>query len=147
MQYALTHLHINSNSHFNRFKQGFSYEILAVLFKIGRASASSTYIDVLMAVFMSNKYLPTLWTASTPDDVVTEFLRAVRDQQSPAVRYIQDRIRTPDGRPVVFVLIDATDFSCENSADAFVQMDMWSGVMGKDIAYSRLRSLIQMDQC
>ena len=84
-----------------------------------------------MAVFLTNKYLPTLWTDSTPDHVITEFLRAVREQQSPIVKYIQDRIKTPDGRPVTFVCIDATHLGVEKSADPFLQMGRFSGQRGK----------------
>ena len=84
-----------------------------------------------MCLFMKNKYIPTLWHETTPDSTVTEFLMAVREQQSPAVKHIQDRIKTPDGRPVTLVCIDATDFKAENSADAFLQMGRFSGVRGK----------------
>ena len=40
---------------------------------------------------------------------------------------IQDRFRTPDGRPCVAINYDTTHFSSPNSLDAFHQMDLYSG--------------------
>ena len=110
-----------------RVKQGFSYDILSVLFKVSPFCASSTYEDVLMNLFMKNKYILTLWNDNIPDHVVTEFLLRVRDQQSPSVRFNMDGIRTSGGMPVIAVCIDATHFNTEKSSDAFLQMGRFSG--------------------
>ena len=44
---------------------------------------------------------------------------------------MQDRLKTPNGRPVVLVNIDTTDIKVEKSADAFAQMQTFSGDRGK----------------
>ena len=76
-------------------------------------------------------HVPKEWNESTTDEEITNFLRAIARRQSPGVKYLQDRIKTPDGRDVVFVCIDATDLPCESSADAFLQMSRYSGPRGK----------------
>ena len=46
-------------------------------------------------------------------------------------RYIQQKLRTPSGRPIVLLNIDATDIKVEKSADAFLQMSTYSGERNK----------------
>ena len=46
-------------------------------------------------------------------------------------RYIQSKLRTPDGRPVVILNIDTTDLCVDQAQDAFSQMRTYSGSRGK----------------
>ena len=46
-------------------------------------------------------------------------------------RFIQDRLRTPNGRETVVVNIDTTDIKVEKSSDAYAQMQTFSGDRGK----------------
>ena len=43
---------------------------------------------------------------------------------------MQDKLETPDGRPVVLLNIDTTAIKVDQSSDAFAQMDTYSGERG-----------------
>jgi hypothetical protein len=42
-------------------------------------------------------------------------------------RFIQERLRTPNGREVVFANVDTTDIKVDRSSDAYAQMQTFSG--------------------
>ena len=46
-------------------------------------------------------------------------------------RLVQDHLRTPAGRPVVLVNMDATDIKIDKTSDAFCQMQTYSADRGK----------------
>ena len=48
---------------------------------------------------------------------------------------MQERLRTPNNRPVVLANIDATDIKVDKSLDAFAQMQTFSGARGKGHCY------------
>jgi len=69
-----------------------------------------------------------IWDDETAtEEEVEQLLLGIRNQQSPAVKRIQDCFRTPDGRPCVSVNYDTTHFPTPNSLDAHFQMDHYSG--------------------
>ena len=93
---------------------------------------SRTYEDMIFFIWLFHLNIPRQWDENTPEEEITRFLLEVRDSQSPGVRYLQDRIRTPhSNRPTIFWDLDATHIGSQNSADPFLQMGRWSGPRGK----------------
>ena len=113
-----------------RFVQGYRFENLAKMFNICRYTAIKTYQGVLFCLFMTDTAIPT-WNELVPDQDLTNFLISTMERQSPGLRHIADKMRTPDGRRVCFVCIDATQLNCQNSSNAFYQMNRFSGSRGK----------------
>ena len=84
-----------------------------------------------MCMFFFFPFIPKEWDERTTDEEITVYLREIARRQSPGIKYLQDRIKSQDGRDIVFVCIDATDLPCESSADALLQMARYSGPRGK----------------
>ena len=108
-------------------RQGLKFWELKRNFRISKRTASKTFDEIKMFLLANDEYIPRLWTANTPDDEVSEYLRGIRDRQSAGIRRLQDYLRGDDGREISLILADASRVYVQHSKDGHLQQNLFSG--------------------
>ena len=85
-----------------RLVHGASFSLLGSLFLCGKRAARKAFWDVAMYQLMCDPLgtLPNVFNTDITDDELERFLLDVIARQSPGVRRLVARLRTPDGRQV-----------------------------------------------
>ena len=114
-----------------------SFDQLAADFMISRQCASTWFLDILFALFLTCDYIPTIFNdTNATDQEIDSLLESVRAAQSPYVKHIVQAFRADDGRPVTLLNHDYTALLMEgmSSVDLQKQQDMHSGLRGNKAA-------------
>ena len=97
-------------------------------FRVSANTLMKSYKDVLFFLFFSDSNIPSAWNnANVTQEELTAYLTNLRNIQSEGIQYIQNRLRTPNGKPVTMLNIDATHVNVDKSLDAYAQMQSYSG--------------------
>ena len=110
-----------------------SFKDLSADFMINKTTAQRWFLDILIAYFLTNGFIPAIFNDEAATDAeLDSLLESVRDSQSPYIKHLVSAFQANDGRPVTLINSDNTALLMEGmSSEDFSKMqDFHSGRRG-----------------